>query len=151
MSVRAASPSKRKSEGPWLTGTFTTPKGRTLTGEELCHSLDRMYNAFADRKDESGANKKAPGPEPKVKLVTSDELEAITTRLYQTKESALPKGGKLECKQLAYLGTKEVWEPVKKKPEAENTEYLCSLYQRCINSKKEAEQRLADKWLKPIR
>lgn len=34
--VHPPSPSKIKSDQPWLTGTYRTPKGRIITGEELC-------------------------------------------------------------------------------------------------------------------
>jgi len=151
MSVRAPSPSKRASQGPWLQGTFTTPKGRKMTADEFCSSLDRMYNygAEARSRPQSGANKCGPGPQPKVKQVSTDELDGIVQRLSRQKESASP-GGKLECKQLAFRENKEVWEPVKKRPDAENTEYLRTLYDRCLSSKKASEAKLAAKWLKPL-
>ncbi|KAG1659456.1 hypothetical protein FOA52_007926 [Chlamydomonas sp. UWO 241] len=149
MSCRAPSPSKRKSDGPWLKGTYTTPTGRTLTGAELCTSLDRMYTAGFKDRPLSGASKPAPGDGPKVKIVSGEELDGIVSRL----GSARPKNeakGKIPCKQLGYKANQEVWEPVQKKSETENTEYLCTLYTRCLASKKEADAKLAAKWLKPL-
>jgi hypothetical protein len=46
--------------------------------------------------------------------------------------------------------TVQVWEPVPVKSAAANTEYLCTLYTRCINSKKASNDALAAKWLKPL-
>ena len=58
---------------------------------------------------------------------------------------------KLEIVQAKYDDNgREVLSPVKKVSYEEQTTYMCELYSRCIESKKKAEEKLADKYLKPL-
>jgi hypothetical protein len=74
---------------PWLKGTYRTPKGRILTGEDLCSSLERMYGAYATRSELSsaGSNRSAPGSGV-AKILPQEELDAVVQRLYQSKVGA---------------------------------------------------------------
>ncbi len=57
-----------------------TPKGRIISGEELCTSLDRMYNAFAGKLYEpTGSAKPAPGMTA-TKVMSASEIEDVINR-----------------------------------------------------------------------
>jgi hypothetical protein len=57
------------------------PQGRLIKGEDLCQSLDRMYNApFARKLDgPTGSERPAPGAMP-TKILSQSEYEDMVSR-----------------------------------------------------------------------
>lgn len=81
--VHPPSPSKIKSNEPWLKGTFRTDKGRIITGEELCQSLERMTNAYVDKYMNAAPNGTpymASGITLNHKTLTPDDVDAMISR-----------------------------------------------------------------------
>lgn len=150
MQIRPPSPSKLRSQDPWLHGTYKTPKGRIITGEDLCQSLERMYTAYGDKGEAAGAQKPAPGTPPP-KTMSQEEIDGVVNRLYSSKQISEGDEGKLVRVQLSFgEGGKELWVPVKHTTVEEQTGYMCALYDRCRESKKKTKAALAAKWLKPL-
>lgn len=52
--------------------------------------------------------------------------------------------------KLAFDGTKEVLVPVKETTKDDNIAYMCSLYERCQETRAKTMQTLQDKWLQPL-
>lgn len=149
-----------RSHDPWLTGTFKTAKGRIISGEELCQSLEKMTHAYVDKymAGEQGGARSPPvyGPGvhgPPHKTLTPEDLDSMISRLYQAKsrEEAAAEANKLERVQLRFDEQgREQWVPVKKVSVDDQKEYMVSLYSRCLESRKKTEEALAAKWLQPL-
>eukprot|EP00798_Chlamydomonas_sp_ICE-L_P007135 gene7135-241_t len=132
-----------------------TPPGRIITGEELCASLERMTNAYVDKYEDQGHDGPshiATGVTSSGKTMTNDDIEAMIARLYTTKEGE-GAGGEFKLERVTLKfdeAGKERWEPVKQVSGDEQKEYMTSLYDRCIESKKKTKEDLAAKYLKPL-
>lgn len=83
--------------------------------------------------------------------MSPEELDEIFGRLYTSgqRDRNAPEP-KAEIVQAKFENGREVLSPVKKVSYEEQTAYMCELYTRCIDSKKKAEEKLAEKYLKPL-
>ena len=75
------SPSKMKDDKPWLTGEFKTPKGRVITGPELCVSIDRLTQGYVDKYPPADSQYVGTGIKlPAAKMMSQEELESVVQR-----------------------------------------------------------------------
>jgi hypothetical protein len=139
-----------------LEGTFKTIKGREITGPELSQSLERQYNAPCGARREDPAkttgSESLDGTTTIGKKVPPEELQEIFDRLFTSgqRDRHAPEP-KLEIVQAKYdEHGREVLSPIKTVTYEEQTAYMCELYSRCIETKKKAEEKLAEKYLKPL-
>eukprot|EP00892_Ulva_mutabilis_P010633 jgi/Ulvmu1/7942/UM004_0175.1 len=140
-------------------GTFVTRGGRKITPEELVQSVERLSQADlfgVDMKELLAMYANAPKSKPAVgkACISLEEMESMVDRLYTTKtNTGSYKSRPKPMKAIYYIENGahlSRLEPIPPKPAQERTAFMCSLYDRCKESKVKSQNLLAEKYLQPL-